>query len=40
MWSALVMKLQSRHAVTQNQVAVDIKLPAWNALGIRQVIYD
>ena len=38
MWTALEMKLQSRHALTQNQVALDIKLPVWNALGIRQVI--
>ena len=38
MSTALMAKLQSSNAVTQVHGAMDIKLPEWNALGIRQVI--
>ena len=38
MSTALMAKLQSSNAVTQMHGAMDIKLPEWNALGIRQVI--
>ena len=38
MLTALIAKLQSSNAVTQVHGAMDIKLPEWNALGIRQVI--